>query len=115
MAWTARLMALVEVRGVVKRFGHNTVLDRIDLDVDEHQVVCLIGASGSGKSTLLRCINGLEPIQAGTITVDGRKVLQDDIKLNRLRREVGHRLPGLQPLPPHDGARQRDPRARARC
>jgi polar amino acid transport system ATP-binding protein len=82
-------MGLVEVRQVVKRFGTNTVLDRIDLTVDEHQVVCLIGTSGSGKSTLLRCINGLEPVQAGTVTVDGRRVIQDDIKLNRLRRDVG--------------------------
>src|SRR3990170_8651535 len=82
-------MALVEVRGVVKRFGLNTVLDGIDLSVEEHQVVCLIGASGSGKSTLLRCINGLDAVQGGTITVDGRRVIQDDIKLNRLRRDVG--------------------------
>ena len=82
-------MALVEVRAVVKRFGLNTVLDGVDLDVDIHEVVCLIGASGSGKSTLLRCINGLEPMQSGTITVDGRHVIQDDIKLNRLRRDVG--------------------------
>jgi len=81
--------ALVEVRGVVKRFGFTTVLDGIDLEVGDHDVVCLIGASGSGKSTLLRCINGLEPINAGTITVDGRRVIQDDIKLNRLRRDVG--------------------------
>ena len=80
---------LVEMRGVVKKFGLNTVLDGIDLDVDEHQVVCLIGASGSGKSTLLRCVNGLEPINAGTIEVVGRTVIQDDIKLNRLRRDVG--------------------------
>ena len=82
-------MALVEVKSVVKRFGLNTVLDGVDLEVEEHEVVCLIGASGSGKSTLLRCINGLEPMQAGTITVDGRRVIQDDIKLNRLRRDVG--------------------------
>jgi len=79
----------LEVRDVLKRFGSNTVLDGVSLDLSEHQVACLIGASGSGKSTLLRCINGLEPFQAGTITVDGRKVVQDDIKLNRLRREVG--------------------------
>jgi len=82
-------MALVEVSGVVKRFGTNTVLDGIDLTVEEHEVVCLIGASGSGKSTLLRCINGLDAVQGGTITVDGRRVIQDDIKLNRLRRDVG--------------------------
>ena len=82
-------VAVVEVREVVKRFGTNTVLDNIDLTVDEHQVICLIGASGSGKSTLLRCVNGLEAIQGGTIRVLGRQVIQDDIKLNRLRRDVG--------------------------
>jgi polar amino acid transport system ATP-binding protein len=81
--------AFVDVRGVVKRFGLNTVLDGIDLAVAEHEVVCLIGASGSGKSTLLRCINGLEPLNGGSITVAGRAVIQDDIKLNRLRRDVG--------------------------
>ena len=82
-------MALVEARGVVKRFGDNTVLAGVNLDVEAHRVVALIGASGSGKSTLLRCINGLEAMNAGTIQVDGRSVLQDDIKLNRLRRDVG--------------------------
>jgi polar amino acid transport system ATP-binding protein len=83
------MTALVEIRGLVKRFGMTTVLDGIDLDLMEHDVVCLIGASGSGKSTLLRCVNGLEPLSAGTVTVDGRRVIQDDIKLNRLRRDVG--------------------------
>ncbi|MBM3660570.1 MAG: amino acid ABC transporter ATP-binding protein [Actinobacteria bacterium] len=82
-------MALVEARGVVKRFGEQTVLDGVDLEVEPHKVVALIGASGSGKSTLLRCINGLEALDGGTIRVDGRSVLQDDIKLNRLRRDVG--------------------------
>ena len=83
------MSALVEIRGLVKRFGLNTVLSGVDLDVEEHSVVCLIGASGSGKSTLLRCVNGLEPFQGGEITIDGRRVVQDDIKLNRLRRDVG--------------------------
>jgi polar amino acid transport system ATP-binding protein len=80
---------VVEIRGLVKRFGLTTVLDGIDLDIGEHEVVCLIGASGSGKSTLLRCVNGIEPLSGGTITIDGRTVVQDDIKLNRLRRDVG--------------------------
>ncbi|MGQ0804172.1 MAG: amino acid ABC transporter ATP-binding protein [Actinomycetota bacterium] len=82
-------MSFLEVSGVEKRFGKNHVLRGVDLNVDEHEVICLIGASGSGKSTLLRCVNGLEPIDAGSITVDGRPVLQDDFALNRLRREVG--------------------------
>ena len=80
---------LVQIEGLVKRFGLTTVLDGVDLTVDDHEVVCLIGASGSGKSTLLRCVNGLEPFQAGSVVVAGRKVIQDDIKLNRLRRDVG--------------------------
>jgi len=79
----------VEIRGVVKRFGLSTVLDGVDLDVEEHDVVCLIGASGSGKSTLLRCVNGLEATNSGSLVVNGRRVIQDDIKLNRLRRDVG--------------------------
>ena len=52
-------MSLVEVAGVAKSFGSVSVLNGIDLRLDEHQITCLIGASGSGKSTLLRCINGL--------------------------------------------------------
>jgi polar amino acid transport system ATP-binding protein len=83
------MTAFVEIRGMVKRFGLTTVLDGIDLDVEEHDVVCLIGASGSGKSTLLRCVNGLEATNSGSVIVNGRRVIQDDIKLNRLRRDVG--------------------------
>ena len=57
--------------GVRKSFGKNEVLRGIDLDVAEHEVVCLIGASGSGKSTLLRCVNLIEPVDAGRIVLDG--------------------------------------------
>ena len=59
------LRRCVRIEGVHKSFGKLEVLRGIDLDVGEHEVVCLIGASGSGKSTLLRCINLLEPIDAG--------------------------------------------------
>ena len=62
------------VEGLHKSFGALEVLRGIDLDVAEHEVVCLIGASGSGKSTLLRCINLLEPIDAGRIFVDGEEI-----------------------------------------
>ena len=82
-------MPFLEIRGVEKFFGDNHVLRGINLEVDEHNVVCLIGASGSGKSTLLRCINGLEPIQDGTIVVDRRAVSQLESSLNYLRRHVG--------------------------
>jgi polar amino acid transport system ATP-binding protein len=79
----------VELRGVEKSFGKNLVLRGIDLDVYEHEVICLIGTSGSGKSTLLRCINGLEQTQAGTIRVAGHQVTGPDLDLNDLRRDVG--------------------------
>ena len=72
------------VEGVHKSFGEAEVLRGIDLAVAEHEVVCLIGASGSGKSTLLRCINLLEPIDAGRIVVGGA----DDHRARR-RRERG--------------------------
>ena len=58
-------MSAVELHGVRKSFGEEEVLHGIDLEVEEHQVVCLIGASGSGKSTFLRCVNLLEPIDEG--------------------------------------------------
>jgi polar amino acid transport system ATP-binding protein len=82
-------MGLLEIDGATKRFGDHEVLKGIDLDIAEHEVVCLIGASGSGKSTLLRCINGLLPLDEGTIVVDGMTVSQFEVELNVLRREVG--------------------------
>jgi polar amino acid transport system ATP-binding protein len=79
----------VRIDGLHKRFDDLEVLRGIDLTVDEHEVVCLIGASGSGKSTLLRCINLLETPDAGTISVLGRTVTDLGADQNRLRREVG--------------------------
>ena len=81
-------MAL-RVEGVHKAFGKLEVLRGIDLDVSEHAVVCLIGASGSGKSTLLRCINLLEPIQAGRIVVSGVEITARNVDLNAIRRRIG--------------------------
>jgi polar amino acid transport system ATP-binding protein len=65
---------VLEIRGLVKRYGAATVLDGIDLQVGEHEVVTLIGASGSGKSTLLRCVDLLEEIDDGRILLDGADV-----------------------------------------
>ncbi|HEY7208004.1 MAG TPA: amino acid ABC transporter ATP-binding protein [Gaiellaceae bacterium] len=79
----------VHVRGVSKRFGNLTVLDSIDLDVPEHNVVCLIGASGSGKSTLLRCINLLERVDDGSIVVDGQEITNGKVDVNEQRRKIG--------------------------
>jgi polar amino acid transport system ATP-binding protein len=82
-------VSFVEARNVTKRFGDNTVLSGVDLDVGEHEVVCLIGASGSGKSTLLRCLNLLEVIDEGTIAVDGQSLTNGKIDVNALRRKIG--------------------------
>jgi polar amino acid transport system ATP-binding protein len=82
-------MSLVEIREVDKSFGHLHVLKHVSLDVVEGEIVAIIGRSGSGKSTLLRCINGLEPIQGGTIRVDGDLVNAPKADLRRLRQKVG--------------------------
>jgi polar amino acid transport system ATP-binding protein len=79
----------VSLERVTKRFDELVVLDGIELTVDLHQVVCLIGASGSGKSTLLRCINRLETIDEGTIVVDGQTITDGTIDVNTLRRKIG--------------------------
>jgi polar amino acid transport system ATP-binding protein len=79
----------VLVEGVHKRFGELEVLRGIDLAVAEHEVVCLIGASGSGKSTLLRCVNLLEPIDAGRIALFGDDVTVQGVDVNRVRRRIG--------------------------
>jgi len=78
------------VEAVWKSFGAESVLRGIDLNVHEHQVVVLIGASGSGKSTLLKCINGLEPVDAGRILLDeGLDVTAFKTDLDAVRRRVG--------------------------
>jgi len=82
-------MTFLVLRDVYKTFGTNPVLRGIDLDVDLHQVVCLIGASGSGKSTLLRCINQLETVDSGEIHLGGDRVSGRGIDVDALRREVG--------------------------
>jgi len=79
----------VTLDGVTKRFDELTVLRDINLTVDLHQVVCLIGASGSGKSTLLRCVNLLEVVDEGTIVVDGETITNGGADVNALRRKIG--------------------------
>jgi polar amino acid transport system ATP-binding protein len=81
--------AFVQLEGVTKRFGDNVVLKSVDLSVDEHQVVCLIGASGSGKSTLLRCVNLLERVDEGRIFFDGKELTNGKVDVNALRRNIG--------------------------
>jgi polar amino acid transport system ATP-binding protein len=79
----------VQLTGVSKWFGHLQVLNKVDLTVEEHNVVCLIGASGSGKSTLLRCLNRLEHVQEGEIVVDGQRLTDHKIDVNALRKKIG--------------------------
>ena len=81
--------AALEIEGLRKSFGKNLVLDGIDLSVGEHEVTCLIGASGSGKSTLLRCLNLLEPVDAGRIVVAGEEITRRGVDVNRVRRRIG--------------------------
>ena len=82
-------MAFLEIKNVEKQFGPVPVLCGTNLNVDEHQVVCLIGPSGCGKSTLLRCINGLEHIRGGEIRLDNDRVSGPGVDLNKLRQQVG--------------------------
>jgi polar amino acid transport system ATP-binding protein len=74
---------------VSKSFGDLPVLRGIDLALEEHEVVCLIGASGSGKSTLLRCVNLLEPVDEGRILLRGEEVTAPGVDVNRTRRRIG--------------------------
>jgi polar amino acid transport system ATP-binding protein len=80
--------AALRIEGLHKAFGKNEVLKGIDLSVAEHEVVCLIGASGSGKSTLLRCINLLEPIDAGRLWLGGDEITRAR-DVNAVRRRIG--------------------------
>jgi polar amino acid transport system ATP-binding protein len=79
----------VEIRNLHKYFGKNEVLRGMDLDVEEGEVICLIGPSGSGKSTFLRCINSLEQPTAGTVIVDGNVITDAHTKLDRIRENIG--------------------------
>jgi polar amino acid transport system ATP-binding protein len=79
----------LQVSGLWKSFGDLRVLRGVDLTVAEHEVVCLIGSSGSGKSTLLRCVNLLEPIDAGRIVVSGLEITARGVDENLVRRRIG--------------------------
>jgi polar amino acid transport system ATP-binding protein len=81
--------AALVVEGLRKSFGRLEVLRGIDLSLAEHEVVCLIGASGSGKSTLLRCVNLLEPVEAGRIVLHGEEITVRGVDVNAVRRGIG--------------------------
>jgi polar amino acid transport system ATP-binding protein len=79
----------LRVDGLWKSFGQVPVLRGIDLEVGEHEVIALIGASGSGKSTLLRCVNLIEPIDAGRILIEGEEITAKGVRVDAIRRRVG--------------------------
>jgi len=86
---TDTLDTALRIEGLWKSFGDLDVLRGIDLQVADHEVVCVIGASGSGKSTLLRCINLTEPIDDGRIVVGGVEITAEGVDVDRIRRGIG--------------------------
>jgi len=82
-------MPKVEIKNLKKNFGDLQVLKDINLEVDEGEVICVIGPSGSGKSTMLRCINALEEATSGTIIVDGNEITGEPANINIYRRDIG--------------------------
>jgi glutamine transport system ATP-binding protein len=82
-------MSMIEFKGVTKSFGSIPILKEVDLTIEAGEVVVLIGPSGSGKSTLLRCINALETIDGGDLTVDGISVKEGRSKIRLIRQEAG--------------------------
>lgn len=80
---------VVRLRGVHKRYGKAEVIRGVDLTIQSHEVVCLIGPSGSGKSTLLKCINVLAPIDAGVIELFGTEISRPGADVNAIRRQIG--------------------------
>lgn len=82
-------MSTVKVKGLKKSFGKNEVLKGINMEVASGEVVCIIGPSGSGKSTLLRCLNRLEEIQGGTVTIADKDISNQKIDINKARENIG--------------------------
>ncbi len=92
-------MAFIEIREISKSYGNLSVIDRLSMSVEEHEVVSLIGPSGSGKSTLLRCINGLETIDDGEIRIHGDRITGAGVDVNALRRDIGIVFQGYNLFP----------------
>lgn len=79
----------ITVKNLVKKYGNNTVLNDISIDIHEGEVVCIIGPSGSGKSTFLRCLNRLEEPSSGQIVIDGADLMDKQTNINKIRQHIG--------------------------
>ena len=79
----------VRLENVTKKFPGVTAVNTFSVTLPDGELICLLGPSGCGKSTLLRCLNGLEPIQAGEILLDGEPVLRDSPSITRMRQKIG--------------------------
>ena len=88
MAWDES-QPMVSIKDVYKSFGDLEVLKGVSIDVKKREVICIIGPSGSGKSTLIRCVNALNPINSGSITVEGQEVHDPNLDKLELRKKVG--------------------------
>ena len=82
-------MKIISIKNLKKNYGSNHVVKDIDIDIEEGEIIVIVGSSGSGKSTFLRCLNLLEEPTSGEIIVDGVKITDKKTDLNKLRREVG--------------------------
>src|SRR3982074_1988095 len=102
-------MSLVELIDVVKRYGTHTVLNGVSLKVEKGEIIAISGRSGSGKSTMLRCVNGLEPIQGGTVSFDGTVVNDPGTDLRKLRQHVGIVFQSFNLFPPLSGEKNTTP------
>lgn len=80
---------MIKVESLVKKFGDNTVLNQIDLEIEQGEVVVIIGPSGSGKSTLLRCLNRLEEPDEGAIIFEGQNLVDPSVNIDQLRQKMG--------------------------
>ncbi|MFC4802670.1 MULTISPECIES: amino acid ABC transporter ATP-binding protein [Neobacillus] len=82
-------MSIITVKNLRKSFGNLEVLKDINAEVQEKEVICVIGPSGSGKSTFLRCLNRLEEISGGEVVINGHNITDPKININKVRQEVG--------------------------
>ena len=107
---------MIEITGLTKRYGSQTVLDNIDFTVESGSIAAVVGRSGAGKSTLFRCVNLLERPTAGTVRVDGQELTHlSSRELRAARRAIGNGVPVREPAPaPHGGAERGPPAALSR-